>query len=292
MFTVFESSAQLGKPVHLVLFEQGSLVWRFTTAKRAVVAMGETWEPPTDGEGKSRPLKIGRFVQTGNLLKNKMTMTFPIGNEFARRYLGSIPQQSTAVTIFTGHIGDPDEQWISPWSGRVSDLSTKAKVIELGCDPYSVAMKQNGMWRKAQKNCGHSLYSDVGCRLTMADWAVRGYVESVSGLVLVVPAAAAYPDGRFQAGILKTVADGLLASIASHVGDTLTLVQPIYGLADAVANAGYGNSYGNHYGGVGVDLHPGCDRSKKVCNDIFNNLDNHGGGYYPSRSPFDGSSIA
>ena len=73
-------------------------------------------------------------------------------------------------------------------------------------------------------------------------------------------------------------------------GNVLSLSRPIETLAEV--SDGYGNNYGGFYGSSTVTLYPGCTKSRAVCKNKFDNLNNYGGfPWIPTKNPFGGSSI-
>jgi len=126
----------------------------------------------------------------------------------------------------------------------------------------------------------------------MADFSTIGRVTALVGNVATIPEAALQPGGWYLGGVLQCE-DGSMRMITGHVGAQITITRAIAYLTTAFGSSGYGRNYGNLYGGVAVQIHPGCDRTMSTCDSKFDNLDNNGSfAWIPSKNPFGGSSIA
>lgn len=113
----------------------------------------------------------------------------------------------------------------------------------------------------------------------MADFLQAMDITAATGRVVTVPAAALQPDGTFTAGIL--VWSGQERFIESHVGDQLILETEMTGLAAALAG-----------GDEPAEVAPGCNLTPEVCLNVFSNIENFGGFWWMTETPFDGRSIA
>lgn len=277
-----EDSVQSGSPVFLFQFVQGVLSWRYTSTAFPVNALGFTWTPTH--------LAPGNTSQSGDMTKDTMSLKFARDQEFARTFLGYTPDQVTTVTIYRGHINDPDGQFIAYWKGRVASFKATGDQVSIECEPIFTSLRRPGLRARWQRSCRFALYHR-GCGLDPEQFGVDGMCTAVDGVKIVVPEAATQPDGWFTGGMLKSP-DGVLRYIVRHSGQNLELIRPVDSLTKAVAGGGYGMAYGEWYGGPGVRLYPGCDHSRGTCKDKFNNLDNYGGfPWIPSKNPFGGSSI-
>lgn len=274
-------SAQDGAPVHLFLFTQGLLTWRYTTAAQPVIALGYEWEPSS--------LTNGAVNQSNDMVKDTLSIQVPRDYSLAETFLAYVPDTITSVTMYRGHLTAPGE-FIVYWKGRVASFKATGDSVSLECEPIFTSLRRPGLRARFQKSCRHALYGR-GCRLNSEDWATSLLCTATSGANVTVPGAASLPVGYLIGGMLRSP-DGVLRYIVNHVGDQVTLMRPVKSLVEAVAAAGYGRSYGEYYGGVAVKLYPGCNHTTAECTARFNNLDNYGGfPWIPIKNPFGGSSI-
>ncbi|WP_165856726.1 phage BR0599 family protein [Marinobacter sp. JSM 1782161] len=272
-YTAQDQSVQDGDPFLLFLFVRGTQQWRYTYVDREVTAMGETWAPAA--------ITPGNVEQTEDINKGTLTLEFPRDNEFAATFLGYSPEQVTSVTIFRGHFGDSDGEFITWWKGRVAGTEPSEDSVSMECEPLSASMRRSGLTARYQKTCRHALYGR-GCRLDKADWAVPATLTSLAGLTATVPEASAFADGYFAGGMIET-AEGLLYFATAHAGSALTLIRPSKVLANALADSS---------GEIAITIYPGCDHTRAICLNKFDNLNNFGGfPWIPGKNPFGGSSI-
>lgn len=261
--------------------EQGTTerVLTFTNADRAITHSGETYLPVA--------ILRSQVESKNELSKASLTVKFDLLNEDARRWMASYLEAIVVLTIFEK---DEEDDVSIVWKGRLASVKPTQSEIGLVFESVFTSLRRPGVRARYQRTCRHALYNR-GCGLDKEDFAVTGVPTDVTGLVVTVPEASAYPDGTFTTGIIEA-ANGEMRFITKHSGSQLTLIQPFVFLAQGLAEDGYGLSYGMHYGGVGVTIYPGCDRKRSTCNAKFSNLNNYGGfDWIPLRNPFDGSSI-
>ena len=279
-----DQSVQDGQPVFLYTFAQGATVWNYTNQAENLTVDAVTYT--------ASAISHSEVTQSNEMAKDPLRLTLPRTHELAQRFLQYGPDKVTTLTLRRGHTTDADEDYIVAWKGRIASTRVTGSTFSIECESVFTSMRRPGLRARYQRSCRHALYQR-GCRLDKEDWAVAGFVESMpDATTVVVAAAATQPDGWFVGGMLE-MADEAARFITGHVGDTLTLVRPFVPLSQAVAGAGYGLNYGNLYGGVPVNLYPGCDHAQSTCNTKFSNGLNYGGfKYIPIINPFGGGSIA
>lgn len=281
-YSARDLSVQDGDPVHLVLFTRNDESWRYTSSASPVSYLGDTYQPTSIG--------MGSINQSTEMLKDTLTLRFPRDHEFASVFLGAPVEHLTSVTVFRGHAGDVDSEFITYWKGRVASSKASGDVLSLECEPVFTSMRRPGLRARYQKTCRHAHYGR-GCKLDPEAVAVIGTCTAVDGVDVVVPEAAALPAGTLVGGMLRAP-DGTLRYIVEHNGENIKLMRPIYSLVPATADGGYGLNYGELYGGDALKMYPGCDHTRATCDSKFNNLDNFGGfPWIPGKNPMGGSSI-
>ena len=279
-YDTLETSTAEGRPYFLYLFSEGATQWRFTS--RAV-----DWTSPagaisgeaTDLIWTASALSHGPVVQSSDPRRVDLSLTFPISDPFARRYLGPRNRAVTTLTIFRGHEQVPMEV-VAHWKGRIVSARTEGPRIILRCESLFTAMRREGVRAKYQRLCRHALYAG-GCRLDIEAFFVIGTGTARSGLQITVSEAAPQPNGWYRGGVLRH--NGLLGFITGHTGDTVTLAGRMPDLEAAIDDPNITPA---------IEIAPGCDLCRNTCNAKFSNLLSFGGfPDIPGRNPFGGSSI-
>jgi uncharacterized phage protein (TIGR02218 family) len=268
----------MSTPVELYRFTIDASVWTWTSGDQSIDYNGETYTPEPIGRSA---MEQGQEINRANI-----KVTVPRTNAIAVLYLTTIPDWPASLTIYR-QIG---ATILAYWKGRIAGASATGSEVTLECESAFSSLRRTGLRARYQTKCRHALYHR-GCGLNIDDWKTSGTIDTHDGTELIIPEAAALANGYFTNGIVRDP-NGLMRWISRHNGSTLMLTRPFQNMDADIAAAGYGLSYGKFYGGYGVTLHPGCDRTKETCKDRFNNIENHGGfPWIPGRNPFDGSSL-
>lgn len=273
-----ETSAESGAPFFLYQFTIGSTIYRFVDLPNDITFDSNLWT--------AMSLKHSDVKQSNELSKNSMTVVMPLGSTFADLFVGWSPEETVSFTLYRGHIGETE--YLVYWKGRVTSHKLIDKTLEFNCESIFTSLRRSGVRARFTRTCRHSLYGR-GCNVNKTTYAVNGFVDSVSDLTLTISAASGYVSGWFNNGIIE-FSDGSYRSIKTHVSNLITINRAIRIITDN--SWGYGYNYGNLYGGMGVILYPGCDRTISTCKTKFNNLINQGGfKWIPDKNPMSGSSI-
>lgn len=283
-YASIEASPAEGRPYFLYQFVEGEQVWRFTSRIDAWASAGSggetiTWEPAA--------VAHGHVVQTSEIERGRLELTWPLSHPFARRFLSPMGNTPVTLTIFRGHEQVLGET-VAHWKGRVVGAEVEGPRILLTCESVFSTLRRAGVRAKYQRLCRHALYGR-GCGLDIAAHWQTGAVTSVAANAVTIPEAAEQPDGWFRGGVLRFGTQ--LGFITGHAGAVLLLSRPMPDLAAAVAapelDAGTGDPLP-----VLVDMAPGCDLRAATCAEKFGNLLNFGGfPEIPGRNPFGGGSI-
>lgn len=267
-YSTFETSIDTGLPVELYQITQGSLSWNFVSGATEIVRLGQTYVPSS--------ISRDNVKQTTDTFKDSMRLTFPRDNLFASQYIAFAPEEVTTVTLYRGHYGDPDSEFIVYWKGRVVGAKTSGNQIDIQCESVFTSIKRPGLRARFEYTCRRTLYLG-GCNVNREAYKHIGNILSISGgLLLTVVGASLKPDGYYTGGMIIS-ADSIPRFVVAHTGDNITLSRTVPGLAS----------------GQNVSLYPGCDHLKETCFTKFNNLNNFGGfPWIPTRNPYNGSSIS
>ena len=283
-YTTIETSPAEGRPYFLYQFVEGDQLWRFTSRATAWTSTGSggeeiTWEPAAVAHGD--------VVQTSEIERGRLELTWPLSHPFARRFLAPMGNTPVTLTIFRGHEQVLGET-VAHWKGRVVGAEVEGQRILLQAESVFSTLRRAGVRAKYQRLCRHALYGR-GCGLDIALHWLTGTVISAAANAVTIPEAANQPDGWFRGGVLRFGAQ--LGFITGHAGQTITLSRPMPELAVALAEPELDPETGDPLP-VLVDIAPGCDLRATTCAGKFGNLANFGGfPEIPGRNPFGGGSI-
>ena len=285
-YATLETSRAVGRPYFLYQFVEGDEVWRFTSRATAWISAGSggtsiTWEPAAVAHGD--------VVQTSEVERGVLELTWPLSHPFAGRFLAPMGNLPVTLTIFRGHEQVLGET-VAHWKGRVMGAEVEGARILLNCESIFSTLRRAGVRAKYQRLCRHALYGR-GCGLDIAGHWQTGTVSAIAagGAVVTIPEAADHPDGWYRGGVLRF---GLqLGFVISHAGPVLTLSRPMPELVAALGTPAIDPETGDPLPLL-VDIAPGCDLRAATCAQKFGNLLNFGGfPEIPGRNPFGGGSI-
>ncbi len=258
-YTARETSQSSGQPFELYLFQTETQTWRLTSADRKITYNGQIYEP----EAIIRTA-TGQGQETTS---GSIKVTIPKEHAIALLFVSYIPSTPLSLVIFRGHEGEPDAEVVTHFTGRVT-MATFGEDCELTVVPERDVLKKRVPGPKYQKPCNHILY-DSGCQVDKNLFKVTATLTSVTGETIQAAAFATKPDGWFNAGYIEKGSERRM--ILNHVGNTVTLLNAMAGLA--VSDA--------------ITAYAGCNRSFSDCNTKFNNAPNFFGfEFIPGRNPF------
>ncbi len=283
-YTAIETSPAEGRPYFLYQFVEGYQVWRFTSRAAAWTSAESggteiTWEPAAVAHGD--------VVQTSEIERGRLELTWPLSHPFARRFLAPLGNTPVTLTIFRGHEQVLGET-VAHWKGRVVGAEVEGQRILLQAESIFSTLRRAGVRAKYQRLCRHALYGR-GCGLDIALHWLTGTVTAVAANAVTVPEAVDLPDSWFRGGVLRFGMQ--LGFITGHTGAVLTLSRPMPELAAALGNPEIDSETGDSLP-VLADIAPGCDLRAATCAAKFGNLLNFGGfPEIPGRNPLGGGSI-
>jgi len=258
-----EKSRHAGQPVEGFRFALGDQTWLFTSADREITLPSGGFTP----EVITRTELDFSQEDTGETIEFAVSRTNPIATPF----IGDLPSSPMWVTVYRAHRGE-ESLAVAIYSGRIirarfeesQAVLVGASLMALLSRPVPVLAMQNP--------CNHVLYS-AGCGANPTTSRDPITVTTVDGKTVVSNDFALRPDGWFSAGRLVNQESSETRFIADHVGDTVTLISPLPGLASLDE----------------VWAYWGCDHLEATCLGKFDNLVNHlGWSRLPGRNPFTG----
>lgn len=204
-FAAYESSVEDGGPIQLFRFVYGSeageyLAYTNSTEAQTVDHGGSvgviTYQPV--------PIQRGNIVSNGTLDKSAIRMTLDIGTELAELFRVYPPSQVVTLTIYEGHVDDPDSQFQIVWAGRVIAASRDKSELQLSGEPISTQLRRAGLRRHYQYGCPHALYGDK-CNANKVAATVSATVAAISGTVITLSSgwAGSFTASKFVRGMLE-----------------------------------------------------------------------------------------
>jgi len=267
-YATYETSISDGQPVELYEFLNGATYYRYTSADGDVVYGGNTYS--------AVPIARGAVEATSETARLALEITCARSLGVLALFALMPPDDVVAVTVRRLHAGDGEA--IIMWMGRVLNVTWNVAAAEVHCESVYTSLKRVGLRRLYQIACPHVLYSP-GCGLARADFKATKTVSSISGTSITVGGMDAYASGYFAGGYIeweRSAGQFDRRAIRSQVGGVITIGFQLPGLA--VSNTVY--------------LYPGCDHSLTTCHAKFANRLNYGGmPYFPSKNPFNGTTI-
>lgn len=260
-FNQYDTSRASGRIAEIYLFTYGEGAgdyYAFTDQERVVTYFGVDYNPV--------PIDRGRFQANGG--RERRDLTIQVANENPVPNLFTIypPDYPVSVSIRAGHIGDPANEFVPVWSGRVLNVRWgEDGIAELICRPLAAASRQGGLRRHWQLGCPHVLFGGQ-CRALEAPATVSVGVTSVlNNRVTLAAGWNAQPVDKYVTGKVSWVvgANTIRRSILRIEPDARTLV-----LSGPALNLSVGDT---------VDVTLGCNRTMDDCLNLHNNIHNFGG---------------
>lgn len=243
----FEGSAASGGPVMLFRFVYGSeagefLAYTSHTAELTVDHGGSV------GSVDYQPIPISRsnIVSNGTLDKSAIRISLDVGTDLAELFRVYPPSSVVTLTIYEGHIDDPDEEFIVVWAGRIISASRNGSELQISGEPISTQMRRTGLRRHYQYGCPLVLYGEElglgGCAASKAAATVASTVSAIDGTVITLAPGweGAFAPEKFVRGQLEWTPTGETRRVRTILrvdGDDITLsgIPSDLAVSDAVA---------------------------------------------------------
>lgn len=258
-FSAAEKSIAAARHARLYQIERSeTVVWRYTSADRAITWDGHTWEPLAISDDGVR--------MTGEASADALKITLPATAPAAQLFRSTPPSVEVFVTLYDYDAGENDA--LVAWVGSISAvIFTQPGAAQLSCASLSASMQREGLRLKYEMACPHSVY-DRMCGVIKALYAMPVTVTALDAVSVTVVRAsdgANLPDvGYYLYGAAEWAQDGATETRgieATSGTGTLTLLGGTDGLGASDS----------------LTIYPGCDGTRAMCQNRFNNLLNHGG---------------
>lgn len=272
-FLAQETSVEAGRPVELYTFTLALSTFRLTSAEDDQVVGGETYQ--------AIAISRGRFSQAAEPRSATLTIEMPADHELPSRYVASAPSERARVVIQRFHRADGELATI--FDGRLKSVAFErdGRVAKVAVEPAITAVSRQIPRFSFGRPCQNVLGDGFGAgatglcdvNLDVPTFRLQAVVTAASGLTVTIPGAAAYGNGWFNGGTIRTSAGVDARLVISQVGDVVTLhIAFPFSLVGQTAT-----------------LRAGCDRSIEVCSSKFNKVDRFQGyAYVPRLNPFEG----
>ena len=227
-FPTFEGSVESGEPIQLFRFVYGGEAGEY-------YAYTDYNEEITIDHGGSvgsvtyTPIPISRenVVTNGTLDRSALGLRMDIGTDLSELFRVYPPAYVVSLTIYHGHIGDPDEEFLVVWAGRVVSASRERSELVLSGEPIETQMRRTGLRRNYQYGCPFWLYGPQ-CKALEILGTRTGTVAAVDGNVVTLNAGweGSFDPDKFVRGMLKWTPAGettRIRSIIRRSGNILTL---------------------------------------------------------------------
>lgn len=274
-FAALEASQEAGRPVELYTFTLSLEVFRYTTAEDDQVVAGNTYQ--------AAAIRRSKVSQGPEARRSTLTLEMPGDLDLPARYVLSAPSERARVVIQRFHRGDGELHAV--FDGLVKSVAfdggRDGRVAKMAIDPAITATSRQIPLFTYGAQCQNVLGDGFGagasglCDVDLEDPAFRhqATVSASTGLVVTLPGAAAFGDGWFNGGTVRTTAGTDARLVLTQVGDVLTLhipfPFPVVGLS-MIARAG-------------------CDRSTATCSAKFGKIERFQGfAWVPLFNPFEG----
>lgn len=269
-FATREESVDEGLPVSLFLIEYGdapTAFFAYTDSEVPVVFGGKTYAPTTIGRDK--------IEASGTLDKTMLEIQITPNASLVAMYQRGAPTQVVRLTIFQGHIDDPDGEFLAVWTGRVIAINRGPQWATISGEPVATSLRRAGLRRHYQYGCPWALYGPQ-CKADLAR-ATRASTVAVLGQNYVdLPSGwnGAFNQTSFQGGYMQWTDNELgtttIRTIYRVTGDRLLFGSRVIGLAV----------------GETVSVVLGCNHQQSDCRDLHLNIQNYGGQpYIPLANP-------
>lgn len=271
-----EESVELGRPVELYLFQSLTETFAYTSAPESITFNATTYTPKAIS--RSEPSIRGSTADSDATL----TVTLPIGDPLAQRYVSGVPAGQDELTVYRRHSNDgPTPETIVFFEGLVDSMAVRGNEALIAVRPQSSKFRRTTPKRKFQAPCAHVLY-DLGCGISDSDpnFAFPVVVTAISadGATVTVSGTglSAQASDFFLGGVLRQGGvDRRMVLTQNDLGGDVMEVTVLIPFQDLST-------------GTNMTLLAGCDHSVTTCRDKFDNVDRYGGfPFIPTKNPFD-----
>lgn len=269
MYNDFEYSLDNASPVELYLITQFTRTWCLTSYHEDITYNNQVYQ--------SCQIDRGKISQSKDILKDGLDITLPITHSLSKQFIQDMnDDNTTTITLFRGHIDDPDKQFIVYWKGRLMATSPQGSKVTFSCESVFTSIQRPGLRAKYERTCRHPLYSSQ-CGLVKEAYRQSAIVTSISSdKRRIVYGGAGAGSGYFIGGVIENNLNGRRL-VLEHDGSGVVVIN---------------RPFNNLSIGDNIYLYPGCSHTWFECIGKFGNQLNFGGfPFIPDKNPFGGINI-
>ena len=278
-YDILEFSQEDGRPISFYEFTFGSVVWRYTSADRALTVGGHLWT--------SAAISDDGVKQTGESSSDALTLRAPAWIGPSQTFMGGSPSQPIMLTIRSKHDGDAEIR--VTYTGEISQVNFPMPgACRITCETVSASMQREGLRLGWQRACPYTLYDPLTCKVDRTAWGVAFTVDSINGLYVVATLATAKTFQYFNMGFIEWAHP---TRGVEHL--QLDFWQEFFPPAppSTTVTLRLAELPGELFVGATGVAYPGCGFTPESCTG-FSNLPNYGGyTLIPGKSPFDGNPV-
>lgn len=268
-FAQKQGSVDEGSPASLYLFRYGpgsSDVFAYTDAGRPVTYNSITYSP------NFTIAQLNGLEASGGLDNNTLEIEIDPQAALIAFYRQNRIAGQILLTIFQGHLSDPDNEYVAFFTGRVLTVEEGLDFATAFCEPVQTSLRRPGLTRTYGRGCPYYLYDPKTCKVS------RALFERTETPVTITTNVLGFVDG-WQGSIAKD----------RYFRGEVRWTSSISGRPQVRSILKSGNTpdelilSGNTNGlnlGDSVVLTPGCNRARGSggdCTEIYGNDVNYGG---------------
>lgn len=264
-FENIEQSVDRGSPVYLFLIRYGAddlLTFRYTDHTEDIDYLGLTYEPVA--------IRRSAFESTTTLDNSNISIDIALDAPVVDYLFTNTPTQRLSLIVRSGHLDDPDDEFVVDWSGVIVGIQDKdSAYATLGCESVVTMLRRGAMNRNYQRGCPWALYEPY-CNAPRTVQSTRIPVVIGSNVVVVSGAWNGSIDkSKYKGGYISWTPSTIsgthqrtILDVLSHTqGDSLLLQGRTDGLT----------------AGTRISIFAGCNHQPNDCREIHNNVANYGG---------------
>ncbi len=270
-FNTFETSDFNGTPVGLYRFQWGNSIWCYHGGVGdPIVVDGQTFTPVAASES---PLVLGAR-------EPEFTLEVPANLPVVELFRGTPPSEPVTLVVYRLHRDDPDAEPKIVWVGPITNVKDGGNSASKQIISRNRGLRRGGLRDTWSRGCTRVLFGLDGCGLNKVDFALERTITAITGNVVTLDELS--PSATwFDGGYLEWDADGLGTLNRRTIEVEIAPGQyRLFGRADGLEV------------GMTLNAYPGCDHTTTMCDEKFDNLDDHGGlDFMPGKSPYDGQAL-
>ena len=267
----FEEAVDTGQPIELYLFENLEERFTYTSGQETVSYVGRIYTPI--------PLKrTSPEIQTTQP-DRRIVIEMPITNEFAQRYVTTLPASPDKAIVYRYHSTDGAPEVVQFFRGEVVNVAFVEDRAKVNCVTNARILNNPIPQQTCRNLCNHVLY-DNRCGVSQSSYTLATTVIGISAnglrVTLTGTNLSSKSSGNFyNSGVMSrnSIENRMVLKTEDLGGDQVTF--------DVLLPFQFLES------GTMINISAGCRHSLNNCDNRFNNVQRYGGfPYVPRKNPF------